>query len=212
MRKVTQETVNAFIQGMPKKVGNTRTNGKQLFLHGNLISEHRADGLYVSNAGWNSRTTKERLNALPNVSIQQKKNQWYLNGESWDGQWAKVNSNPPPVVDEDKAGSMMDDSTTWVKTDGWRGYQKPTWGVAGVNDTGGWSDSPCPTHIAEAELGAIATILKASRIPHKKVTLETSNVFCVHHYLIVPPKFFELGKSLVLDYLEKSSTRLLYVP
>jgi hypothetical protein len=61
-----------------------------LFLHGNKIAEKRSDGLYVSNAGWQSNTTKERLNALPNVSIQQKKGIWHLNGEMWAGNWIKV--------------------------------------------------------------------------------------------------------------------------
>jgi hypothetical protein len=44
----------------------------------------------ITNAGWRSNTTKERLNGLPNVSIQQKKGDWYLNGEVWNGQSTEV--------------------------------------------------------------------------------------------------------------------------
>jgi hypothetical protein len=90
MKKVTREIVSAFMQGKAQKLSNTETNGTALFLHGNKIAEKRSDGLYVSNAGWQSNTTKERLNALPNVSIQQKKGIWHLNGEMWAGNWIKV--------------------------------------------------------------------------------------------------------------------------
>jgi hypothetical protein len=90
MKKVTEKVVSAFMQGKALKVSNTETDGTALFLHGNKIAEKRSDGLYVSNAGWMSNTTKERLNALPNVSIHQKNWQWYMNGELWGGKWTKV--------------------------------------------------------------------------------------------------------------------------
>lgn len=49
------------------------------------------NSLVITNAGWKSNTTKERLNGLPNVSIQQKKGEWFLNGTAWNGEWIKVN-------------------------------------------------------------------------------------------------------------------------
>jgi len=67
MKKVSMEIARAFESGKVKKVGNTYSNGKELFLHGNKIAEHRDDGTYISNAGWFSRTTKDRLNALADV-------------------------------------------------------------------------------------------------------------------------------------------------
>jgi hypothetical protein len=90
MKKVTEKVVSAFMQGKTLKVSNTETDGLALFLHGNKIAEKRSDGLYISNAGWMSNMTKERLNALPNVSIHQKNWQWYMNGELWGGEWTKV--------------------------------------------------------------------------------------------------------------------------
>lgn len=90
MKKVTREIVSAFMQGKAQKLSNSETDGTALFLFGNKIAEKRSDGLYVSNAGWQSKTTKERLNGLPNVSIQQKKGIWHLNGEMWAGNWIKV--------------------------------------------------------------------------------------------------------------------------
>lgn len=70
--------------------GNTTTDGKALFLHGNKIAEKRNDGVYISNAGWFTATTKERLNAISGVRIYQKSGKWFLNEQPWDGQWIKV--------------------------------------------------------------------------------------------------------------------------
>ena len=91
MRKITQEVVSSFLCGKYKKVGNSSSIGGNLFLHGNKIAYFDIDGfLWISNAGWQSNLTKERLNALPCVRINQKDFQWYLNGEAWGGKWAKI--------------------------------------------------------------------------------------------------------------------------
>lgn len=89
-RKVTTSICSAFIAGNKLSVSNTSTDGSKLYLHGNLIAERRTDGLYITNAGWNSNVTKERLNGLPGVSIQQKNFTWFLNGAQWNGEWIKV--------------------------------------------------------------------------------------------------------------------------
>jgi len=89
-RKVTTQIVSAFIAGSQLKVGNSRTDGQALYLHGNKIAEKREDGLYISNAGWQSNTTKERLNGIPGVSILQRNWDWFLNGNAWDGTWTKI--------------------------------------------------------------------------------------------------------------------------
>lgn len=89
-RKVTKEIVSAFLAGQRLSVSNSFTNGNELYLFGNLIAK-KDDGLFITNAGWQSNTTKERLNSLPNVSISQKKGKWFLNGNEWDGEWVKVN-------------------------------------------------------------------------------------------------------------------------
>ena len=89
MRKITKEMANAFNSDIPfnkdntlVKVGGDITN---LFLHGNLIAHKIQGKLFISNCGWFTNVTKERLNALPNVSIYQKKGIWFLNGLPWDG-------------------------------------------------------------------------------------------------------------------------------
>ena len=62
-----------------------------LKLHGNAISRIADNGdLFVTTAGWNTPTTRERLNALNGVSVHQKNYQLYLNDKEWDGSWVKV--------------------------------------------------------------------------------------------------------------------------
>lgn len=83
MRKVTKQVGKAFINGHKKTVGNTHTDGKALYLHGNLIAEKVSDGIRITNAGWKSVTTKERLNGLlellgVTLRIYQKNFVWYL--------------------------------------------------------------------------------------------------------------------------------------
>ena len=90
MRKVTSEICRAFNQGEARNIGNSSTDGVALFLHGNKIAEKRNGSLWITNAGWSTNTTKERLNGLYSVSIYQKKGVWYLNEKEWDGGWVNV--------------------------------------------------------------------------------------------------------------------------
>lgn len=95
MKIITQKSVQAFNNNKAIKLNNTEVRveeGKtKLFLFGNLIAVKEGGVLKVSNAGWDSNTTKERLNALDNVHIKQKNFQWYLNGEEWNGAWRVIN-------------------------------------------------------------------------------------------------------------------------
>jgi len=64
-----------------------------LKLFGNRIAYRYNDPertLSITNCGWNTVTTKERLNALPDVSIQQVRGEWFLNGKKWDGKLIDV--------------------------------------------------------------------------------------------------------------------------
>ena len=94
-RKITQESVSAFLAGRKFNKGNMSVEVDmgytKLKLHGNTIATIDALGVMsVSNAGWASNTTKERLNGLPNVHVNQKNWTWYLNGNEWDGQWKRI--------------------------------------------------------------------------------------------------------------------------
>ena len=85
MRKITEQIAAAFIEYRALSIGNSRTDGNSLYLHGNRIAWHDGNNITITNAGWFSNTTKERLSALPGVAILQKKGEWYINGELWDG-------------------------------------------------------------------------------------------------------------------------------
>jgi len=99
MRQITIDATNAFNNNRQFKHSNTEVrivdgyNGAEadetqieLRLHGNLIAWKNNAGMFISTCGWQSVTTKERLNGLPNVSIYQINFQWFLNGEVWNGQ------------------------------------------------------------------------------------------------------------------------------
>lgn len=98
MKIVTEKAVTCFRNGGNATFNNTRVvteNGvSKMYLFGNLIAilEHDKGGVMrISNAGWDTNTTKERLNGLPNVRINQKNFEWYLNGEKWNGSWKQIN-------------------------------------------------------------------------------------------------------------------------
>lgn len=89
-KKITQESVSAFLDCRPFKKSNMEVVREgtiyYLKLFGNKIAALEADGrMWVSNAGWMSKTTKERLNGLPGVNVCQRNWDWYLNGHRWDG-------------------------------------------------------------------------------------------------------------------------------
>lgn len=200
---------DAFITGASKKYGNSQTDGRILLLFGNRIAEWREDGLYITNCGYTTNTTKNHLNVLPNVSICQRKRIWYLNGNEWNGSWVRVVEQVPPMQ-SCKTATVFDTTTKYIRTDGWRGYSQPVYAVCGANDTGMWEDSPARTDVCLMELERAAKALNG--IPHKFVTSGTSNVFCIHRYLIVPPSYIEKARELFTVYYElaKDNTQLLY--
>ena len=94
-RKITNESVDKFLSRETFKKSNMEVDqcfGQyRLKLHGNTIAVlDEFNMLSISNAGWESNTTKERLNGLPNVRIHQRKFVWYLNGVEWNGEWTRV--------------------------------------------------------------------------------------------------------------------------
>tara|TARA_R100001443_G_C3336790_1_gene173606 strand:+ start:840 stop:1202 length:363 start_codon:yes stop_codon:yes gene_type:complete len=116
MRKITIDSIRAFRNGNKFKRGNmevvhyrvvpnlecgqrwqkeTKENAhhprtSELRLHGNVIATLSNDGMTISTCGWNTVTTRERLNGLPGVHVTQRNFELFLNGEPWDGQRTKV--------------------------------------------------------------------------------------------------------------------------
>jgi hypothetical protein len=106
MREVTRKIKEAFEQGKSLKVGNTRTDGTSVFLHGNEIVRRDPSGLVFSTlAGWNTSTTRERVNSITGMGFHQVNFCAFLDGEpinenDWfvkchDG--AKVSLPPAPL-------------------------------------------------------------------------------------------------------------------
>ena len=92
MRNVTKESTECFLNAIKSNQGNTKVvvlpNVTVLTLFGHEIAYLYNDPektLSITNCGYFTNTTKEHLNGLPNVSIQQKKGIWFLNGKEWDG-------------------------------------------------------------------------------------------------------------------------------
>jgi len=93
MRQITNDSIKAFLNA--RKFNKQKMNIKViqkvtiLKLHGNSIAFKYNDPektLSITNCGWFSNTTKERLNALPNVKIYQKNFEWFLKGKKWNGE------------------------------------------------------------------------------------------------------------------------------
>lgn len=92
MKKITKETVNAFNNSVKFNKANNQIevlpNVTIMKLHGNEIAYRYNDTqktLSISACGWLTNTTKERLNSIEGVNIQQKNFAWHLNGKEWDG-------------------------------------------------------------------------------------------------------------------------------
>lgn len=95
-RKITIEACNAFMSARQFNKDNTNVavaeGNVQMYLHGNQIARRAvgSNDIQITNAGWFSTTTKERLNGLPGVSVCQRKGVWFLNGKEWNGEWVTV--------------------------------------------------------------------------------------------------------------------------
>ena len=103
MRKVTEECCKAFLRGEPLRrdntevvVGSEGTVAVSLRLHGNEIARMYRDGtIFISDAGWATNVTKERLNGLLRMLgkdlIYQKDFAWQHKGEDFpSGEWVMV--------------------------------------------------------------------------------------------------------------------------
>ena len=65
MRKITQQTVNAFLSNQNFSLNNTQVLEGELFLHGNKIARKVGQGkIEICFCGWVTNTTSNRLNAL----------------------------------------------------------------------------------------------------------------------------------------------------
>lgn len=90
MRKITNESAQAFYLGENYNKDNTSVLGDTFYLHGNLIAQKKEElingfkevSLTLYTQGWETTTTKERLNGILNWfnkgGIFQKNYKWYF--------------------------------------------------------------------------------------------------------------------------------------
>jgi len=91
MRRITEHAVNAFENGGKLSEGNMSVHDGLMYLHGNLIAKYNDQGrLEISNAGWFSKTTLERLRGLKGVDLTTENGKWFLNGKPWNGEMIEV--------------------------------------------------------------------------------------------------------------------------
>ena len=91
MRKIERQMNAAITDGKDWKLANTEvitcSNVSDVFLHGNLIARIGETWIELFDGGWQSNTTKSRLNAIlsehgiPGESVFQKNFQWFVSQE-----------------------------------------------------------------------------------------------------------------------------------
>ena len=89
MRKIETQIIQAIKNNQDLKVANSQvinyTNSSDVFLHGNLIARIGETWMELFDCGYQTNTTKSRLNALLSAFgcdgeyIFQRKGQWFLN-------------------------------------------------------------------------------------------------------------------------------------
>lgn len=100
-QKGVEKIKKAFEQGKSLKVKNDETDGKTVWLYGHAIIKRDPDGLVRwSLAGYNTKTTRQRVNQIVNAGVHQVKGEPVLNGQVIDpSDWFAVRgTSPDPLV------------------------------------------------------------------------------------------------------------------
>lgn len=93
MRKIETQMNNAISEGTDWRTANTRVETVEgvsfVYLHNNLIAEVTDDSIKLYDGGWQSNTTKSRLNAIlsehgvSGEGVFQKNFEWFI--RLWNG-------------------------------------------------------------------------------------------------------------------------------
>ena len=99
------------------------------------------------------------------------------------------------------------------KGDAWgRGsVVQPVYAVVGANDTGSWSDSPCPTVEVSKEMDMIKKELARAGIPTQQTGTPSSNVFMGRRWLVAPVEKFPQAKVLATKLIKKHEKKTKYI-
>jgi hypothetical protein len=177
MRQITAEITRAFEERRSLKIDNSRTDGDCLWLFENKIAEWRGNNLWITDAGWDSKTTKERLNGLNGVSVRQERGVWFLNGREWNGEWTNV-----WVWDGYRRRQMweleyqavaiepeFDTTSEWMP----EGYSRPVYSVFYT--------------LVESRLEAVEALLTEAGIETKRMESDTAGMYRPNYFIVVHP-------------------------
>jgi hypothetical protein len=184
MRQITRDVCNAFQYRQSFKSGNTRTDGRSMWLHGNKIAEWRDDGLWISNAGWSSNTTKERLNGLSGVSVQQRNFTWFLNGVEWSGEWINVHTmsaqieRAVEVIQE--AVEQFDVTSEWLTKER---YSRPIYSVFHA--------------LSKSDLVEVESKLSAEGIKSRRMESDTDGEYKPNYFVVVRAEDYEKSLTII---------------
>ena len=176
MRQITRDIVNAFQNSRSLTIGNSRTDGESLWLFGNKIAEIRRDGLWITNAGWDSVTTKERLNGLTGVDIRNRRGTWILNDRPWSGEWVNVdawNSGVASLPEGSVPEPEFDVTSEWVEA----GYSRPVYAIF--------------HSLEEENLREVEELLDEHGIAHRRMESDTEGMYCPNYFVVVRPDEYQ---------------------
>jgi hypothetical protein len=179
MRKVTREIVDAFYSGVTKKVQNTRTDGRSIWLFDHKIAEVREGELWITSAGWKTMTTRERLNGLRGVSVSTRRGVWYLNGDEWNGEWVSVSNHLVDIVPDEVE---FDVTSEWLAKER---YSRPLYSVFHT--------------LNKHNLDAVEELFDDALIPSRRMESDTAGEYKPHYYIIVMPSDVERAVRVLSD-------------
>lgn len=161
------------------KIDNSETDGRSLWLFGNKIAEWRHSELWITSAGWLTKTTKERLNGLPGVCLQKVRGRWFLNGWMWNGDWIQVTDNYGNWYDNgDEQFDEFDTTCEWVAEGK---YSRPVYAVFHTNKA--------------SELDVAERSIKESGVPVRRMESDTVGKYKPNYFLVVRPQDYETIKT-----------------
>ena len=190
MRKITRDIVRAFESRNSLRIDNSRTDGQSIWLFNNRIADLRADGLWITNSGWKSATTKERLNGLTGVHIQSVRGNWFLNGRAWDGEWINVDAWNDGItyVNEASPREAIVQEPEFDVTSEWmpEGYSRPVYSIYHT--------------LVEEGLRAVEILLNQGGIPSRRMESDTEGMYKPNYFVVVRPEDVERGVNILSDY------------
>jgi hypothetical protein len=174
MRQITEKITQAFEERRALRIDNSETDGNSLWLFGHKIAEWDEGMLRITNAGYMTQTTKERLNGLTGVHITQKQGVWYLNGREWQGGWTNIltwDIYSRQYANEAKQANEPEFDTVSEWTD--LGYSRPVYSVFHT--------------LVESGLKAVEQMLNSEGIPTKRMESDTDGMYRPNYFLVVRP-------------------------